>query len=93
MCEAMGAEPIDDDIPVEYDDLYPEIQYALGIYAKLKDEWDTFNGNYLGKNYNGIADIFNIYEVHKDDARTMFDLIDIIDQSRSKMIQDSKPKK
>jgi hypothetical protein len=93
MCETLGTEPLEDEIPVEYGDLSPEIQYALSIYSKLKDEWDTFNGNYMGKSYNGIADIFKILEVPKEDARQMFDLIDIIDRHRSKMIQDSKPKK
>lgn len=92
MCEMMGSEPIEDEMPVEFDDLYTDVQQALGIYYKLKDEWDTMNGNYLGKNYAGILDIFDVLEVPTEDVRTMFDLIGIIDEHRSKVIREKKPK-
>ena len=92
MCEALGSEPLESEIPVEYEDLLLDVLEALGIYYKLKDEWDTMNGNYMGKNYSGILDIFNILEVPVQDHRTMFDLIGLIDHHRSKMIADSKPK-
>lgn len=93
MCEAMGSEPIEEEIPVEYDDLFVDVQQAMGIYYKLRDEWDTMNGNYLGKSYSGILDIFTILEVPVQDHKTMFDLIGIIDTHRSKAIADKKPKK
>ena len=92
MCEALGSEPIESEIPVDYSDFCLEIQETLGIYSKLKDEWDTMNGNYLGKSYAGILDIFNILEVPVEDHKTVFDLIGIIDRHRSKAIADAKPK-
>lgn len=92
MCEALGSEPLESEIPVEYDDLLLDVQEALAIYYKLRDEWDTMNGNYMGKNYSGILDIFTILEVPVQDHRTMFDLIGLIDHYRSKMLADSKPK-
>ena len=93
MCEALGSEPIEEEIPVEYEDLFVDVQQALGIYHKLRDEWDTMNGNYLGKSYAGILDIFSILDVPVEDHKTMFDLIGIIDAHRSKAIADKKPKK
>lgn len=93
MCEALNSEPIESQIPVEYDDLSMDVQEALNIYSKLKDEWDTMNGVYLGKSYNGIMDIFNIMEVPPQDRRTMFDLIGSIDKCRSKAIEAKRPKK
>lgn len=93
MCEMMGSEPDPDQIPVEFSDLYIDLQSALGIYGKLKDEWDTMNGNYLGKNYSGMLDIFTILDVPVEDRKTMFELIVLIDKYRSKAIADSKPKK
>jgi hypothetical protein len=92
MCEALGTEPIEEEIPVDYEDLYIDVQQALNIYHKLKDEWDTMNGVYMGKNYSGIIDIFTILEVPVQDHKTMFELIGIIDSYRAKAISDNKPK-
>lgn len=92
MCEALGSEPTDEEIPVEYEDLYLDVQQVLGIYSKLRDEWDTMNGIYLGKSYAGISDIFDILEVPKEDRRTVFDLIESIDRIRSKIIEAKRPK-
>lgn len=92
MCEVLGSEPIESEIPVEYEDLLVDVQEALSIYYRLRDEWDTMNGNYMGKNYSGILDIFTILEVPVQDHRTMFDLIGLIDRHRSKIIADAKPR-
>ncbi len=92
ICEALNSEPIDSEIPVELDDLLIDVQEALGIYNKLRDEWDTMNGGYLGKNYAGITDIFEMLEIPKEDRRTMYDLIGIIDKHRAQVIKDNTPK-
>lgn len=84
MCEALGSEPIDSEVPVEFDDLYLDVQEAFSIYSKLRDEFDSVNGHYLGKNYAGILDIFTILGVPEEDRKTVFDLIGIIDIHRSK---------
>jgi hypothetical protein len=92
MCEMLGNEPLLEEIPVDYEDLYTDVQQALSIYSKLRDEWDTMNGVYMGKNYSGILDIFTLIDVPVEDRKTMFDLIGIIDRHRSKAIADAKPK-
>ena len=92
MCDMLKSDPIEEEIPVEYDDFNIDVQQAFSIYYKLRDEWDTMNGNYMGKNYSGILDIFTILDVPLEDRRTMFDLINIIDGHRSKAIRDNKPK-
>ena len=92
MCEALGTEPAEEEIPVDYEDFHIDVQEALQIYQKLKDEWDTMNGNYMGKSYAGILDIFTILEVPVEDHKTLFNLISIIDGHRSKAISDMKPK-
>ncbi len=89
----MGQEPIPEQIPVEYDDLSIDIQFAMSIYSKLKDEWDTMNGGYLGKSYAGILDMFILLEVPKEDMRQLFDLVTMIDTHRKKAITDNTPKK
>lgn len=92
MCEMLGSEPVEEEIPVEYEDLLLDVQEALDIYHKLKDEWDTMNGNYLGKSYSGIKDIFEILEVPVEDYKTMFSLIGMIDKRRAEAISNNKPK-
>lgn len=93
MCEMLGSEPIESEVPVEYDDMFVEVQEALVIYSKLRDEWDSMNGVYLGKSYAGILDILTVLDVPREDQKTMFELIGIIDRHRSKAIADAKPKK
>jgi hypothetical protein len=93
MCDALGSEPVDSEIPVDFDDLPVTVQQAFSIYSKLKDEWDYMNGAYLGKSYNGILDILTLLDVPVEDRKTMFELITIIDGHRSTAIAASKPKK
>jgi hypothetical protein len=93
MCEMLGSEPVESEVPVDFEDFYIDVQEALGIYQKLKDEWDTMNGVYLGKSYAGILDIFTILEVPVEDHKTLYTLIGIIDTHRSKALEDAKPKK
>ena len=90
MCEALGSEPIESEIPIEYADLCVDLQEALSIYSKLRDEWDTMNGYYMGKNFSGIKDIFDILEVDPIDRRNMYDMISTIDSFRAKSINDRK---
>lgn len=92
MCEALGSEPVDNEIPVEYDDFPLEVQEAIRIYNNLQDNWDYMGGNYIGKNLNGFKDILSIFEVDPQDYRAVYELIMRIDRIRSKSIQDSKPK-
>lgn len=92
ICEALGSEPVESEIPIEFEDFHIDVQEAFFIYQRLKDEWDTMNGNYMGKSYAGVLDIFTILEVPVEDHKTIFNLIGIIDAHRTKSIMDAKPK-
>ena len=50
MCEALGNEPLEEEIPVAYEELLLEVQEAISVYRKLQDSWDMMSGTYLGKN-------------------------------------------
>ena len=93
MCEMLGSEPLESEVPVEYDDLPLEVQDALRIYNSLTDNWDYMGGNYIGKNLGSLRFILEIYEIEKEDHRSVYELILNIDRIRAKSIQDSKPKK
>lgn len=87
MCTAMGYEPEEDKIPVEFEDLYTDVQEAFVIYSRLTDRWDGFNGVYLGKDYSGILDMFKLLEVPEEDWKTVFDLLNMIDGFRIEEIR------
>lgn len=90
VCEALGSEPIDSEIPVEFDDLVFEAQQALQIFNSLQDSWDYMNGNYIGKNLVGFKDILDIFEIPKEDRKIMYELVLFIDSVRAKSIKEKK---
>lgn len=92
MCEALGSEPIEEEIPVEYSDFPAEVQEAIGVYHRLRDEWDTMNGNYMGKSFAGLRDILDILEVDFADRRLVLDWVGVMDATRAQAISDAKPK-
>lgn len=97
MCEQLGSDPLDSETPVEYEDFAYEVQTALSIYKILRDEWEFVAGNYLGKNINGIFEVFDAYGIERCDRRFYLELIHIIDQVRideiRKQKQNEKPAK
>jgi len=92
MCEQLGTQPVDSEIPVEYDDFPAEAQLALSIYRLLRDEWEYMAGNYLGKNLNGVFEVFDAYEIEACDKRFYLELIHMIDSVRIEEIRKQKPK-
>jgi len=91
MCESMGNEPVEEEIPVEIDDFPDEVQDAINLYYKLRDNWDTMNGVYLGKSYTGLRDILDILEIASEDRKYVLDWIGVMDAARSKAIDLQKP--
>ena len=93
MCEALGNEPVESEIPVEFDDL-PEIaQDAFTIYQLLRDIWEPMSGSYLGKDTSSIFDFFGLYDIEKAEQRIILTLIKIIDSERSKLVEQNQKNK
>ncbi len=90
MCDMLGSDPVDSEIPVEFDDLLLDVQEAMVIYGTLQDNWDTMAGIYLGKNFIGLNDIFDLYGV--EDRKTTFSILRKIDNIRSEIISSKKRK-
>lgn len=91
MCEAIGSEPEESEVPVEYGDFPEEIQLGLNIYRILRDDWEFVGGNYLGKNFNGIFELLEVYEVAKQDRKFYLELLHTIDSVRIEEIRNNKP--
>lgn len=92
MCEQLGTEPLDNQIPVELDDLPLEVQQAMLVYRMLKDDWEGFNGIYLGKSYIGLTEILHYTEIDPEDHRIILTLIKIIDGIRANIINEKQKK-
>jgi len=88
MCDMLGNEPNPDELPVEFSDLYTDIQEAYYIYIMLQDTWDQMNGTYTGKNFSGLLDILTLHEV--EDKKQCFLLLRKIDESRMKALKAKK---
>lgn len=91
MCEMLGSEPKEDEIPVEFDDFPFEAQQALNVYRMLRDEWDAMSGTYLGKSFIGITEIMDATEVDHVDRKLIIMLIRMIDSVRTEQINSKKP--
>lgn len=92
MCESLNSLPIEEEIPVEFEDLFIEVQQALSIYSSLRDDWDYINGTYIGKQLVGIRDIFTIHEVPASEQKVLLNIINLLDKARIKLAAANKPK-
>jgi len=90
MCEMLGSEPLDSEIPVEFEDFPFEVQQAFNAYRMLRDEWDTMNGSYLGKSLIGVKDVLEATEIEQSEQKFIIMLIRMIDTVRSDEINNKK---
>ena len=82
MCEQMGWEPKEEELPKDPAYLSYNVQCTLVLYNALPDKWEGMSGSWMGKDYSGLMDIMNIYEI--DNKREVFDLLKIAEGEASK---------
>ena len=90
MCEMLGSDPVESEIPVEFEDFPFEVQQAFHAYRMLRDEWDTMSGTYLGKSLIGVKDILEATEIDPSEQKFIIMLIRVIDNVRSDEINNKK---
>lgn len=89
MCEMLGEEPIESEIPLELSDFPELVQQCFVMYGILSDNWDSMGGNYLGKDYSIVFKLFDIYQVSDPSEKLLsLDFMQHIDNVRSKLISD-----
>jgi hypothetical protein len=89
MCEMLGEEPIESEIPLELSDFPELVQQCFVMYGILSDNWDSMGGNYLGKDYSIVFKLFDIYQVSDSSEKLLsLDFMQHIDSVRSKLISD-----
>ena len=85
MCEQMGWEPNESEIPVTPDNFSVEAQDALVLFDVLPDRWDGVNGVWLGKDYSALATTFELYATNN--PRESFELLRHCEQVASKIYE------
>jgi len=94
MCEMLGTEPLDEDIPTVWEDLPILSQQALELYGFLPDKWEGMSGTYMGKDYSIVFNLFNIYEIdNNQDQVILLKIMSNIDGIRSKIIHQKQKQK
>lgn len=89
MCEMMGSEPIESEIPIEISDFPEEVQLCFTIYSMLSDIWDGMSGTYSGKDYSNLFDFFGLYDVEmREDRLFMVAMLKHIDNARISVISE-----
>ena len=78
----MGVEPKEEDVPKDPSTFSLEAQQALVVMNALPDNWEGMNGVWLGKDYSGLGDILDIFEVSS--KREVFELLKICEDELSK---------
>ena len=86
MCEMLGQEPVESEIPVDFEDFPLLVQQSVHLYQLLEDRWDTMGGGYLGKNYSNVFDFFKLYEVESSEALLMLEFMRHIDATRGQLV-------
>lgn len=92
MCEMLGTEPLDEEIPLEIDDFPELVQKALHIYAYLPDIWEGMSGTFMGKDLSIIPLLFNSFKVEEVEVAIVLDFISTTDNIRKKNYRDTKAK-
>lgn len=89
MCEQLGEEPLEHEIPLELSDFPELVQQCFVMYGILSDNWDSMNGNYMGKDYSMVFNLFDIYQVSDSSEKLLsLDFMQHIDGVRAKLISD-----
>jgi hypothetical protein len=88
MCEMMGTEPLESEIPVDMEDFSEDVQQAFQIYYLLRDIWEGMSGTYMGKDFSTIFDFFRLYKVDEADQLLTLSYIRQIDAERSALFHE-----
>lgn len=93
MCEMLGNEPLEEEIPIDREDLMVETQMIFDIYDKLPAKWEGMSGTYVGKDLLLLPILFDEYDIEHYIKRYAWHIIPIIDSYVSEDIAEKVKRK
>ena len=78
----MGVEPKEEDIPKDPSTFSLEAQQALIMLNVLPDKWEGMSGTWLGKEYAGLLDIMELYQI--ENKKEVFELLKVCEDELGK---------
>mgnify|MGYP000414444131 FL=1 len=91
MCEALGSEPIESQMPVDEEDLCIEAHQAFEVASFLPDRYEGMSGMYFGKDMGGIGEILSVLEI-QDRYHVLLFLRVIINEKMAQSAEQQKSK-
>lgn len=94
LCFQLESEPIDEEIPVDLEDLPSEVVEAWTVYSYLPDRIDSFAGTYLGKDISSISQLLELFSVESKEL--VFRIVMYFDRVETEAINSklkNRPKK
>lgn len=88
MCEELGVEPVEEEIPLDIEDFPELVQQCFVIYGLLADQWDSMAGQYLGKDYSIIFNLLDMYEIESEERLLVMGFLQQMDAIRAKIVSD-----
>lgn len=77
MCQQLGSTPLEEEMPIELDNLTVQSQEVIEIFNYLPDEWGAMGG-YTGKDLKNFPVIFKLFKVKKSNWLLYLDLLGIL---------------
>ena len=85
MCEALGSEPLPEEMPVDPSDLAYETVLALNCYGMLSENWSSM-GTYMGKSISELSSIMTLLKVTDIEEEYVIETVTLLDSIVSKDI-------
>lgn len=85
ICEQLGQEPTEEDMPVDWNDLPNSVQYAIHIYNKLGNRLQAEIG-FIGKDYTNLPILLQLYDI--DNIELTIDIINWLENRDIKTSSD-----
>lgn len=90
LCEELGSEPVDSEIPVDINDMPDEVQMAYHVYHVLPLDYDSMSGNFFGRDLTLCGQIMDIMSI--EDKQTILKVLIIINDVERSVINSKRGK-
>lgn len=82
LCEQLGSEPKEEEIPLELSDFPELVQICYNVFRRLPDRWEPMSGSLLGKDTHLMLDLFRLYGIEdEEELKLAIDFMTVFENS------------